>query len=171
MTRFRTLAAAVGLSVFALLVLTSSAGATPYERPLVSAQSTAVFSSSLTTSARRLGFGPRGTADEAIDCFASIGDPYESKLVAGRASVIARVRCTKPMQRLGLRVNLHSRLVSVHRPLSKTATTFLKGSASLPCRPGTYRGTANVTLVFPRGYEPSPQRFNVFSRQVSLDCK
>ena len=165
------LAAAVGLSVLGLLAPTAGSAATVHERPLVSAQPSSVFSSSLTTSARRFGFGPRGAADEAIDCVASIGDPYESKLVAGRASVIARVRCTKPMERLGLRVNLHSRLVSVHRPLSRPATTFLKGSASLPCRRGTYRGTANVTLVFPRGYEPSPQRFNVFSRQVTLDCK
>lgn len=165
------LTAALGLSALGLLAPAASSAAELRERPFVSAHPSSVFSPSLTTSARRLGFGPRGAADEAIDCVASIDDPYESKLVAGRASVIARVRCTKRMERLGLRVNLHSRLVSAHRPLSKPATTFLRGGVSLPCRRGTYRGTANVTLVFPRGYEPSPQRFNVFSRQVTLDCR
>jgi len=164
------LVAAAGVS--ALVLLPAAAGAVVRQdaRPIAHAKPGSVFSASSTTSARRLGLGPRGAADDPIDCFASIGDPYESKRVVGRASVIARVRCTKPMARLGLRVNLISRLATAHRPLFRESTSFLRGSASLKCRPGSYRGTANVTLVFPRGYEPSPQRLNVFSRPRALDC-
>lgn len=121
-------------------------------------------------SARSARGGAQAAGAQQIDCFGSIDDPTEASL-AGRVNVLARVRCSRRVPRLMLRVSLYDADRSNRRIYQGSPAAFVRGTASLPCVPGRYFATAGITVVFPPGYEPSPQRFDVRSRRVTFDCR
>lgn len=107
-----------------------------------------------------------------ITCTAQIQYPHNSSHVPGTVNVVATVSCDAPVTSINMTVNLYYNAVQVaSQSFSTAGSAFLQGNAAQdPCLPGAYQGTASGTIVFPPGYVPSPQSFDIASPVVPISC-
>lgn len=116
--------------------------------------------------------GPKAAVESVIVCTLSIDYPHESSHVPGTANVESNWSCTAPVASLSMNVGLifdHFDLTA-EGSFSNAGLASLQGNAASDCFPGEYNGTSNGSVVFPPGYEPSPQSSAVESPDTFLTC-
>lgn len=106
-----------------------------------------------------------------IRCELTVDHPHMSHHTPCLVNVVARTKCTSPVDALQMHVNLVRDGITVANGLkNNSGQKFLKVSAAGDCLDGVYQGTAQATIHFPPGHEPSPQILYETGLSIPIEC-
>jgi hypothetical protein len=169
-----------------LIVFTSSSGwATGTPDPVVpdsdEAQPVTLSSEGAPPSKGGTGVTPlaAGPGGAVINCELQAQAPHNSSHVPGTINEIGTIVCDANVSSLTISVDLYKRVCTpdcTWRLMASSPAKLVLGKRSvqqnvaIACSPGTYRGAATGTVVFPPRYTPSAESGSAWSGTRALTC-
>lgn len=136
--------------------------------------STIPSSKSMSSTLSRAGVNHVRSAATAsiITCTAQINNPHHSVHVSTTVNVTASVTCTAPVSALSMTITLSwdGYFINSCGPKSNAGSATISMNCAVPCQTGSWQGVAYGGIVFPPGYVPPTNTYQVAKTASVTSC-
>jgi hypothetical protein len=100
-----------------------------------------------------------------------VDHPHMSRHDPCLVNVEARTKCTSPVEAIQMQVNLVRDGMTIANGFkNNSGKKLIEANAAGDCLDGVHQGTAQATIYFPPGHEPSPQTIFETGLSIPIVC-